>query len=68
MAEIRRYVLEDPEGNQTDEVDTVEEAREEARKRGERCALIALVYEYSDSELVDVLDASGNPTGEDTFP
>lgn len=71
MSEVRRYVIEDVDRNQSTEVweqHEISEARVAAAKRRERCAVIALVYEYSDSELVEVFDADGRSTGEDVFP
>lgn len=69
MADIRRYVIENTDGSQTDdywEEDELQEARAAAAKHGQRCALVALIFEYSDSELVDVFE-DGRCTGEDVF-
>ena len=57
MAEIRRYVIENKDGSIVEyEFDTVEEAREAARAASldEQVAVVARVFEYSDSELVEV--------------
>ncbi len=49
--EIRRYVLVDRENNEDDSnYESYPEAESEARKRG--CAVIARVFEYTDSELI----------------
>lgn len=69
MAEIRRYVIEIADrGGEGWEYEYLGEAQEAASRLGERCAVIARVYEFSDSELVEVYGPDGHPTGEDVFP
>ena len=61
MSEIRRYVLVDTEDNaEEDDYEDYNEAYEQARKRN--MAVIARVFEYSDSELI------WTPDGSDTWP
>lgn len=55
MMEVRLYVLEDADGNEASSgywrQDQIEEARDAARRAGAR--LVANVFEYADSELVE---------------
>lgn len=67
MATIERYVLEDANGHQHGTVyESIGDAREAAA--GESAvAIIALQFEYSDSDLVEVW-RYGVKTDEETWP
>lgn len=57
MSEIRKYVLVDKDDHELDdEYDTLDKAQLDAARSG--CAVVARVYEYSDSELVWTPDGS----------
>lgn len=61
MSDIRRYVLVDADDTELDyEYDSFNEASAAASTQG--CAVIARIYEYSDSELV------WTPNGEEQWP
>lgn len=65
--EFLRYVLEDPSGHQHGTLyDSVDKAREAARMEP-AVAIIALQYEYSDSDLVEVW-RHGVKTDEEAWP
>lgn len=71
MSEIRRYVVENKDGSIVEyEHGTVEEARDTARSasKGEQVAILARVYEYSDSELVEVWEDGAEIKGAMVFP
>lgn len=56
MSAVEFYVIEDDTGDQSAPFDNFDEAVTAARKRrarGERCAVLAIVYEYADTELSD---------------
>lgn len=64
---IERYVLEDANGHQHGEIfKTIEDARE-AAAREPAVAIVALQFEYSDSELVEVW-RYGVKTDEEEWP
>lgn len=64
---IEKYVLENTDGHQHDGIyDTVDEAREAATSY-DAVAIIALQFEYEDSELVEVW-RNGHKTSEKAWP
>lgn len=67
MGSIERYVLEDVNGHQHGTIyDDIEEAREAARMEP-AVAIIALQFEYADSDLVEVW-RFGSKTDEEVWP